>query len=123
MSKLISQLPEDIKVVALQRQVNECDELRGAFTWDNTPEKHEIWKCVSEGIYTPFRQFHDYLKQEENNGWIKSNGLAGEMPNVDLWVCDKNGNVFLMPKGEYIPLNEYDYYMPIIKPEPPTPKN
>ena len=78
MSKLISQLPEDIKVVALQRQQYETndlfdkntDVLSEAFHWDNSLEMYSIWESVDDGNYEPFRQFHTNLKQPENNGWI-----------------------------------------------------
>jgi len=78
MSKLISQLPEDIKAVALQRQREETNEnyndkadyLGCAFIWVNTPEGLDIWRQVANGNYDPFRQFHAKLKQPETNGWI-----------------------------------------------------
>jgi hypothetical protein len=130
MSKLISQLPEDVRVVALQRQREavkywdkKTDELRHAFNWVDTPEKYEIWAEVNCENYEPFREFHAKQKQAENNGWIKLNGIAGEMPEIDAWVCRENGEVFFSPKGKFIPLNTFEYYMPIIRPEPPTPKN
>ena len=69
MSKLISQLPEDIKAVALQRKVNNCDELNGAFSWHDTPEKGQIWDSVFWENYEPFRKFHA-KQQPETNGWI-----------------------------------------------------
>ena len=78
MSKLISQLPEDIKAVALQRQREETlkfwdettDFLDEAFSWKRTIEKGQIWDSVFWGNYEPFRAFHAKQKQPENNGWI-----------------------------------------------------
>lgn len=78
MSKLISQLPEDIRVIALQRQREETSEefdkntdvLSEAFHWDNSLEMYSIWESVDDGNYTPFREFHAKQKQAENNGWI-----------------------------------------------------
>ena len=74
MSKLISQLPEDIREIALQRQRENIntgiDNLLFSFSWDDTLEKWDIWNEVNEGNYAPFREFHAKLKQQENNGWI-----------------------------------------------------
>ena len=77
MSKLISKLPEDVRVVALQRQREETgrywkkttDELLRAFDWRHTIEGVDIWNDVDNGNYTPFREFHA-KKQPETNGWI-----------------------------------------------------
>jgi len=77
MSKLISQLPEDVRAVALQRQQKELgnwdkktDVLYDAFYWESTPEKNEIWCDVEDGNYESFRQFHTNLKQQQANGWV-----------------------------------------------------
>ena len=73
MSKLISKLPNDIKIIALQRQ-KECkvraydkktDGLIDAFDWSETIECFDIWDEVDEGNYKPFRKFHKNLKQKE----------------------------------------------------------
>ena len=84
MSKLISQLPEDIKAVALQRQQNDImpsisDNLDMSFFWDATPEKYEIWQEVNNGNYEPFRAFHA-KQQPENNGWIS---VEDRLPSID----------------------------------------
>ena len=77
MSKLISKLPEDIREIALQRQREadgnwdkETDELEDSFYSEKTIEGYEIWQYVFDGNYAPFREFHEKLKQQENNGWI-----------------------------------------------------
>jgi hypothetical protein len=101
MSKLISQLPEDIKAVALQRKVNNCDILNGAFTWVDTPEKYEIWQEVNNGNYTPFRKFHAKQKQSENNGWIS---VEDRLPDEN-----KDGNKVLL----YRIMNDTQETMPI----------
>lgn len=73
MSKLISQLPEDIKAVALQRAKDDImpsknDNLDMSFFWISTPEGDSIWTEVYNGNYAPFREFHAKQKQPENNG-------------------------------------------------------
>jgi hypothetical protein len=55
------------------------------------------------------------LKQK-NNGWIKLEGVAGEMLDCDCWVLDGSGNIFFSEQGQYIPIGLYKYYMPILKP-------
>ena len=52
----------------------------------------------------------------ENNGWIKLNGVAGEMEDCDCWVLDSSGNIFFSEQGAFIPIGLYKYYMPISKP-------
>ena len=107
MSKLISKLPEDIKVVALQRQQEaveywdkKTDELRHAFNWGDTPEKHTIWHEVNNGNYEPFRAFHAKQKPE-NNGWIS---VEERLP-----VSNKDGNKVLL----YRIMNDTQETMPI----------
>ncbi len=88
MSKLISKLPEDVRLVALQRQREEtnyayndkADYLCCAFIWVNTPEGLDIWRQVADGNYEPFREFHANLKQPENNGWIS---VEERLPSID----------------------------------------
>ena len=52
----------------------------------------------------------------ENNGWIKLEGVAGEMLDCDCWVLDSLGNIFFSEQEQYIPIGLYKYYMPISKP-------
>jgi hypothetical protein len=101
MSKLISQLPEDIKAVALQRKVNNCDELNGAFTWVDTPEKYEIWQEVNNGNYEPFRAFHAKQKPE-NNGWIS---VEERLPSLCIKVLVYTANE----------IDIYGYYSTVMK--------
>ena len=54
--------------------------------------------------------------KKENNGWIKLNGVAGEMEDCDCWVLDSSGNIFFSEQGQFIPIGLYKYYMPISKP-------
>jgi hypothetical protein len=88
MSKLISKLPEDVRVVALQRKIYNCDELNGAFNWSDTPEKYDIWQEVNNGNYAPFREFHA-KKQPKNNGWISVEDRLPENENIVI-VFNKN---------------------------------
>jgi len=54
--------------------------------------------------------------KKKNNGWIKLEGIAGEMLDCDCWVLDSTGNIFFSEQGQYIPIGLYIYYMPISKP-------
>ena len=65
MNKLISELPEEIKKIALKRRCAEKEELLvSAFAWSNTPEGHDIWEDVNRGDYQSFYDF--YTIKEEN---------------------------------------------------------
>lgn len=68
MSQFISELPENIKMIALQRQ-QDCmskkieiskntDKLVYAFDWKNTIEKWYIWRDVFYSNYKSFYNFH-----------------------------------------------------------------
>jgi hypothetical protein len=61
MSNLISTLPQAIREIAEQRNVNNDDELIKAFAWDDTPEGYEIWSEVEDGNYQPFYDFHNII--------------------------------------------------------------
>lgn len=50
------------------------------------------------------------------DGWIKLNGIAGEMEDCDCWLLRDDGEIFLSPKGEFIAIGDYEYYQPIRKP-------
>lgn len=53
---------------------------------------------------------------ENENGWVKLTGKAGEMPDVDAWLLRKDGHIFLNKQEEFVGIGEYEYYMPIRKP-------
>ncbi len=66
---IIRELPEDIKLIALQRQQEQgnkpnenhnlsCGKSGGNFDWDNTPESNSIWSNVHYGQYNAFYVFH-----------------------------------------------------------------
>jgi hypothetical protein len=61
MSNLISTLPQPIREIAEQRNVNNDDELIKAFTWDETPEGYDIWWEVINGNYKLFYDFHNII--------------------------------------------------------------
>ena len=83
MSNLISQLPEDIKKVALEYQMNETnqnysnntDDLYTAFNWDDTIEASKIWNEIYKYNYQPFYDFHAKQKQTPED-WCKSKGIT-----------------------------------------------
>jgi hypothetical protein len=102
MSKLISQLPEDVRVVALQRQQTDSDCLKFAFLWDATPEGHEIWMEVNNDNYTPFREFHA-KHQPENNGWISVEERLPDDRRKSGWNSTLDVNILMTDdEGHYI---------------------
>ena len=76
MSRLISELPEDIKMISFEYQNSgntETDELLFAFEWANTNEGYHIWNDVYYGNYQPFYDFHK-MKQLTPKDWCKEKG-------------------------------------------------
>lgn len=79
MNKLISELPEEIKKIALKRRCAEKEELLvSAFSWDDTPEGHKVWENVNRGDYQPFYDFYN-IKEENKikltpEEWCKEKG-------------------------------------------------
>lgn len=61
------------------------------------------------GKYIPLGKSNEYFQYQ----WIKLNGIAGEMKDCDCWILDKDGNIFLSPKGEFVGIGYYEYYCPI----------
>jgi len=96
MSKLISELPEVIKLRALECQRNEMDgiynkitnELVFAFCWHDTKEGANIWNEVNKSNYELFYKFHEKIPINNNTS------------NVQQWCKDKGYN---------------DYYVMIIE--------
>lgn len=70
MSKLISELPNDIKMIALDYSDTKTDDLVCAFDWSETREGWEVWDEVHNSNYQPFYNFHnidDFYDMEERN--------------------------------------------------------
>ena len=124
--KLISNLPTEIKEVALKRQI-ECsskeyeqptDKLYNAFDWSATIEGADIWESVQYGMYDSFYKFHN------NNGWIKINEEK-DLPVNEMeyyWVIGENYSIHQVIFHEGITdiwLSRYSHYQPVIKPEKP----
>ena len=82
MNKLINELPEEIKKIALKRRCAEKEDLLiSAFSWDDTPEGHKVWENVNRGDYQSFYNFYDFYTIKEENKqqltpeeWCKEKG-------------------------------------------------
>lgn len=70
MSKLISELPEVIRLRALECQINESNYLSCDFNWNKTKEGYIIWNEVHKSNYQPFYDFHN-IKQSNVKQWCK----------------------------------------------------
>lgn len=99
MSNLISQLPEDIKKVALEYQRNETkgiiysketDILQFAFEWSETKEKENIWNDVNNSNYQPFYDFHAKQKQTPED-WCKAKGYNEYFVMIIKQYLEDNG--------------------------------
>ena len=56
---------------------------------------------------------------EDNNGWIKLNGLPNEITNrCSMWIMTKNGIEYLK-ENEFLPIGYATHYKPVEKPKPP----
>ena len=63
--KYISELPEKIKKIAVERKsVEEENLLVCAFSWSDTPEGQNVWEDVNRGDYQSFYDFYSKDKQE-----------------------------------------------------------
>lgn len=103
----IKDLPDDIKKLALLRQVEQGNPengdvcltiaAQGGFIWERTLEGLEAWREADDGNYQPIRDFHaKEPKQEEGNGKdTLARLIAGRYPNPGNWPEDfehENGN-------------------------------
>lgn len=60
----ISELPEDVKVIAEKRlkeydsnlSIHSCN--IHEFVWERTPEGHDVWNQARQGNFEPLREFH-----------------------------------------------------------------
>lgn len=121
----ISELPNEIKIIALKRQ-KQCDnieyekptdKLYDAFDWSLTIEGVDIWENINAGI---FDQFYEFYK---NNGWIKIEN-ENNLPTIDelYFVNGENCSIHQCVYHEGIKdywLENFTHYQPIIKPNKP----
>jgi hypothetical protein len=74
MSRLISELPYDIKLKAMRySNVPNEDELAASFVWDKTNEGHDVWSEIYKGNYQPFYNYYS-MKQTTPKQWCKEKG-------------------------------------------------
>ena len=60
MSRLISELPYEIKLKAMKySDVPSEDDLASSFIWDKTDEGYDVWSEIYKGNYQSFYSFHD----------------------------------------------------------------
>lgn len=77
MSRLISELPYEIKLKAKQYQYNSKNDLSKAFIWGKTDEGFSIWEGIyNRDDYQSFYNFHDtkYPKQITPKQWCEEKG-------------------------------------------------
>jgi len=78
MSRLISELPYEIKLKAMKySNAPGEDDLAASFIWNTTDEGHDIWEGIyNKGDYQSFYSFHDI------NSTLRVLGYKNE-------ICDK----------------------------------
>ena len=78
MSRLISELPYEIKLKAMEySNAPGEDNLAASFIWGTTDEGHDIWEGIyNKGDYQSFYSFHDmkYPKQITPKQWWEEKG-------------------------------------------------
>ena len=74
MSKLISRLPNDIKMIALDYSGTKTNELVCAFDWSETREGWRIWDEVHNSNYQPFHDFHNTKQKITPKQWCEEKG-------------------------------------------------
>lgn len=73
MGRLISKLPNEIKLKAMEySDVPGEDDLSGAFYWGETNEGYDIWNKIYKGNYQPFYDFHK--QQITPKQWCEEKG-------------------------------------------------
>jgi len=74
MSRLISELPYEIKLKAMKySNAPGEDELAASFVWNTTNEGHDIWEEIYKGNYQPFYNYYS-MKQITPKQWCKEKG-------------------------------------------------
>lgn len=75
MSRLISELPENIRKIAMQYQHKDGeDALIYSFSWGKTKEGHDIWNAVYRNNYQPFYDFYSTKQKLTPKEWCKEKG-------------------------------------------------
>lgn len=95
MSNLISQLPEDIKKVALEYQRNISDnnsDYVSSLDWSKTKEGYNIWRDISKSNYKQFYDFHAKQKQTPED-WCKSKGYNEYFVMIIKQYLEDNGTI------------------------------
>jgi hypothetical protein len=73
MSRLISELPYEIKLKAMKySNAPGEDDLAASFIWDKTNEGYDIWDKIYKGNYQPFYDF--YKQQITPKQWCEEKG-------------------------------------------------
>lgn len=73
MSRLISELPYEIKMKAMRYSKPDEDDLAASFVWDKTNEGWDVWNEIYKGNYQLFYN-HYSMKQLTPKQWCKEKG-------------------------------------------------
>ena len=74
MSRLISELPYEIKLKAMKySDVPGEDDLAASFLWDKTDEGYDIWSEIYKGNYQSFYNYYS-MKQPTPKQWCEEKG-------------------------------------------------
>lgn len=79
------------------------------------------WECMDSyhSVYCYYFRPKSLQSIEDNNGWIKLNGLPNEITNrCSMWIMTKNGIEYLK-ENEFLPIGYATHYKAIEKPKPP----
>jgi hypothetical protein len=74
MSRLISKLPDEIKMIALDYSITKTNDLVCAFDWSETREGWEIWDEVHNSNYQPFYDYHSIKSKPTPKQWCEEKG-------------------------------------------------
>lgn len=102
-------------------------EVYGVFYKECNPDENGWTKWTAPERFSDlqFNAYKDLMRPlslngiEDNNGWIKLNGLANEISDrCPMWIMTKNGIEYLK-ENEFLPIGYATHYKPIEKPKPP----
>jgi hypothetical protein len=74
MSKLISELPEDIEIEAMRYSEPDEDDLAASFIWNETKEGWDVWNAVYRSNYQPFYDFYNKKQKLTPKQWCEEKG-------------------------------------------------